>query len=82
MRVPRMLISAGLVTSASLLIWNVFLDERARANVKTASTKIVGLIGTLAEKYMNPVGLNREEDSEASKRNRDWVAWQWKQAGF
>lgn len=82
MRVPRMLLSAGLVTSASLLIWNVLLDERARTNVKTASTKVIGLVGTLAEKYMNPCGSNREENSEASKRNRDWVAWQWKQAGF
>lgn len=78
--VSRRFRSALLVVGGLTVIWNVFLNERAKKSVKEAASVTCCLAGQALSTYMDPVGNFATE--EAAEYNRQWVEQQWHGMGY
>lgn len=72
--------STLLVVGGLTVIWNVFLNERAKNSVKKAASVTCCLAGQALSTYMDPVGDFATE--EAAEYNRQWVEQQWHGIGY
>lgn len=78
--VPKSLRSVVIVAAAGAVLWNLFLDERAKQSVQR-SVKVTGEVAShLLNEYMDPMG--RYSSEEADEYNRSWVEHQWKSIGY
>ena len=72
--------SAILVGAAAGTLWNLLLDDRAKAKVNEAAKNVVVLTNFVVNSYMDPNG--QATDEFAAEHNRSWVEQQWKEAGY
>lgn len=78
--VSRSLRSAIIAAGGLAIVWNVFIDERAKESVRRA-TKVTGDLASQAlSTYMDPMAEISSE--EAAGFNRRWVEQQWKNIGY
>lgn len=72
--------SAILVGAVTATVWNLLLDERAKAKVVKAAGDVSVLANYMVNSYMDPNG--QATDEFAAEHNRSWVEQQWKEAGY
>ncbi len=72
--------SAILVGVVTATVWNLLLDERAKAKVVKAAGDVSVLANYMVNSYMDPNG--QATDEFAAEHNRSWVELQWKEAGY
>ena len=72
--------SVILVGAAASTLWNLLLDDRAKAKVNEAVKNVVVLTNYVVYSYMDPNG--QATDEFAAEHNRSWVEQQWKEAGY
>ncbi|MEE1371942.1 MAG: hypothetical protein U0J93_01000 [Parolsenella sp.] len=79
-RLAKSLNSLMLLGGASLVVWNLLLDERAKQSVRGAADQVVNLGSHLLNTYMEPNQMANDE--AAAAYNRAWVEQQWREAGY
>lgn len=72
--------SVILVGATAGTLWNLLLDDRAKAKVNEAAKNVIVLTNFVVNSYMDPNGLATDEF--AAEHNRSWVEQQWKEAGY
>lgn len=70
----------GLTAGAAAVAWNLLLDERAKSSLKITAESTGNLLSHFVKLYMG--AEENEADEGAAQRNREWIEWQWKQAGY
>lgn len=76
----RSFCSAAILGVGAAVVWNRFLDDKAKASLKRCASVTGGLANHLIASYMQE-GAN-ESDAGAAKQNQDWVASQWSNIGY
>lgn len=79
-RLAKSLNSMMLLGGASLVVWNLLLDERAKQSVMAAADQVVNLGSHLLNIYMEPNQMANDE--AAAAYNKAWVEQQWREAGY
>lgn len=79
-RLAKSLNSLMLLGGASLVVWNLLLDERAKQSIRGAADQVVNLGSHLLNTYMEPNQMANDE--AAAAYNRAWVEQQWREAGY
>lgn len=80
-RLIQKTVAGALVTCAGSLAWNLLLTDEAKASVRHAGAAVSRLASHLVGVYMQDDEM--PQDAQAARdTNREWVEWQWKQAGF
>ena len=79
-RLAKSLNSMMLLGGASLVIWNLLLDERAKQSMRAAADQVVNLGSHLLNIYMEPNQIANDE--AAAAYNKAWVEQQWREAGY
>lgn len=79
-RLAKSLNSLMLLGGASLVVWNLLLDERAKQSIRGAADQVVKLGSHLLNTYMEPNQMANDE--AAAAYNRAWVEQQWREAGY
>lgn len=79
-RLAKSLNSMMLLGGASLVVWNLLLDERAKRSVRAAADQVVNLGSHLLNIYMEPNQMANDE--AAAAYNKAWVEQQWREAGY
>lgn len=79
-RLAKSLNSMMLLGGASLVVWNLLLDERAKQSVRAAADQVVNLGSHLLNIYMEPNQMANDE--AAAAYNKAWVEQQWREAGY
>lgn len=78
--VSKSLRSAIIAAGGLAIVWNVFIDERAKHSVMRA-VKVTGNLASQAlSTYMDPMAEFSSE--EAAEFNRSWVEQQWRNIGY
>ena len=79
-RLAKSLNSLMLLGGASLVVWNLLLDERAKQSIRGTANQVVNLGSHLLNTYMEPNQIANDE--AAAAYNRAWVEQQWREAGY
>ena len=79
-RLAKSLNSLMLLGGASLVVWNLLLDERAKQSIRETADQVVNLGSHLLNTYMEPNQMANDE--AATAYNRAWVEQQWREAGY
>lgn len=79
-RLAKSLNSLMLLGGASLVVWNLLLDERAKQSIRGAADQVVNLGSHFLNTYMEPNQMANDE--AAAAYNRAWVEQQWREAGY
>lgn len=79
-RLAKSLNSMMLLGGASLVIWNLLLDERAKQSMRAAADQVVNLGSHLLNIYMETNQMANDE--AAAAHNKAWVEQQWREAGY
>lgn len=79
-RLAKSLNSLMLLGGASLVVWNLLLDERAKQSIRGTADQVVNLGSHLLNTYMEPNQMANDETAAAY--NRAWVEQQWREAGY
>lgn len=79
-RLAKSLNSLMLLGGASLVVWNLLLDERAKQSIRGTADQVVNLGSHLLNTYMEPNQMANDE--AAAAYNRAWVEQQWREAGY
>lgn len=79
-RLAKSLNSMMLLGGASLVVWNLLLDERAKQSIRGTADQVVNLGSHLLNTYMEPNQMANDE--AAAAYNRAWVEQQWREAGY
>ncbi|WP_293845995.1 hypothetical protein [uncultured Parolsenella sp.] len=79
-RLAKSLNSMMLLGGASLVVWNLLLDERAKQSMRAAADQVVNLGSHLLNIYMEPNQMANDE--AAAAYNKAWVEQQWREAGY
>ena len=79
-RLAKSLNSLMLLGVASLVVWNLLLDERAKQSIRGTADQVVNLGSHLLNTYMEPNQMANDE--AAAAYNRAWVEQQWREAGY
>ena len=79
-RLTKSLNSLMLLGGASLVVWYLLLDERAKQSIRGAADQVVNLGSHLLNTYMEPNQMANDE--AAAAYNRAWVEQQWREAGY
>ena len=79
-RLAKSLNSLMLLGGASLVVWNLLLDERAKQSIRRTANQVVNLGSHLLNTYMEPNQMANDE--AAAAYNRAWVEQQWREAGY
>ena len=78
--VSKSLRSAIIAAGGLAIVWNVFIDGRAKESVIKA-VKVTGNLASQAlSNYMDPMAEFSSE--EAAEFNRSWVEQQWRNIGY
>ena len=80
-RLIQKAIAGAVVASVGSAAWHLLLTDEARASVKQAGAAVSRLASHLVGVYMHEDEMPQDADA-ARETNREWVEWQWKQAGF
>lgn len=79
-KVTSFLVGGAAATGVLSFIWFGLLDERAKKSVQRAASNTGALARTFVEHYVDEATESTHEEEDQA--NRDWVEWQWKQAGY
>lgn len=79
-RLAKSLNSLMLLGGASLVVWYLLLDERAKQSIRGTADQVVNLGSHLLNTYMEPNQMANDE--AAAAYNRVWVEQQWREAGY
>lgn len=79
-RLAKSLNSLMLLGGASLVVWNLLLDERAKQSIRGTADQVVNLGSHLLNTYMEPNQMANDE--AAAAYNRAWIEQQWREAGY
>lgn len=78
--VSKSLRSAIIAAGGLAIVWNVFIDERAKESVRRAAKVTGNLASQALSTYMDPMAEFSSE--EAAEFNQSWVEQQWRNIGY